>query len=105
VLATALAVYVTNQNLAGTTATAFGFTVSSTGVEASTFNIGSNGAAFGVTNYATMTVLDILVATNARTVNGLLYDLDGSGTISSAELTIRTKANDLYSAINELGDI
>jgi hypothetical protein len=105
VLATALAVYVTNQTLAGTTASSYGFHVTASGVGASTFNVGSNGAAFGVANQTTLTVLDILLATDARTRNGLLYDLDGSGTISSSEQALRAQANEVYSAINAAGGI
>jgi hypothetical protein len=104
VLATALAVYVTNETLAGTTAAAYGFTVTEHGLGVSTFTVGSSGAAFGVADDTTLTVLDILLATNAQTVNGLLYDLDGSGTISDAERALRELANAVYTAINEQGD-
>src|SRR5207249_6813540 len=64
-LAVALAVYVTNQNLAGTTAAAYGFQVSAGGVGAATLDVGcGNRAAFGLspTDSTTMTVLDILLA-------------------------------------------
>ncbi|MCX7702146.1 MAG: MSCRAMM family adhesin SdrC, partial [Gemmataceae bacterium] len=105
VLATALAVYVTNQNLAGTAGIAYGFEVTATGVGSSTFNIGTNGAAFGVADHTVMTVLDILRATDSRTRNGILYDLDGNGTISKSERKLRVQANDVYSAINEAGGI
>lgn len=50
VLATALAVYVTNETLAAVTAAAYGFQVTVHGVGVSTFNVGARGAAFGVTN-------------------------------------------------------
>ena len=46
VMATALAVYVTNTNLAGSSATAYGFQVSSAGTGAATFSVGTSGAAF-----------------------------------------------------------
>lgn len=105
VMATALAVYVTNQTLAGTTATAYGFQVTETGVGARTFNVGNRGAAFGVANNSSVSVLDLLLAVNARSHNGLLYDIDGNGQIDSTEATYRTMANDLFSAINEAGDI
>jgi uncharacterized delta-60 repeat protein len=105
VLATALAVYVTNQNLAGTTAAAYGFQVTASGVGAATFNVGTNGAAFGVADNTTLTVLDLLLATDARTRNGLLYDFDGSGTISAEERALREKANQVYTTINELGGL
>jgi hypothetical protein len=105
VLAAALAVYVTNENLAGTTAAAYGFQVSAQGVGAATFNVGGNGAAFGVADNTTLTVLRILQATDARTSNGLLYDLDSSGTISLPERALREMANLVYTAINQQGDI
>ncbi|MFO0815076.1 MAG: SdrD B-like domain-containing protein [Gemmatales bacterium] len=105
VLATALAVYVTKQSLAGTVAAAYGFEVSADGVGAATFNVGNKGAALGVSNNTTMSVLDILLSTNARTVNGVLYDVDGSGSISDTERSLRTQANDLFASINELGGI
>lgn len=47
-LATALAVYVTNESLAGRPGVAYGFEVTATGVGYSTFNVGTNGAAFGL---------------------------------------------------------
>jgi hypothetical protein len=105
ILATALAVYVTNQNLAGTTATAYGFTVTAQSVGVATFNVGANGAAFGVANGATLSVMDILLATNARSCNGLLYDKDLSGEIGRLETILREMANEVYSGINALGDI
>jgi hypothetical protein len=105
VMATALAVYVTNQTLAGSTAAAYGFQVSATGVGTRTFNVGNRGAAFGVANNTSLSVMDLLLAVNARSHNGLLYDTDGNGQISSSESSFRTMANDLFSAINEAGGI
>jgi hypothetical protein len=105
IMATALAVYVTNQTLAGNTATAYGFQVTATGVGTRTFNVGNRGAAFGVANNASLSVMDLLLAVNARSHNGLLYDMDGNGQISSSEASYRTMANDLFSAINEAGGI
>ena len=104
VLATALAVYVTNQTLSGPTAASYGYQVTSTGVGATTFNVGSKGAAFGVADNSVLTVLDLLLATDSRTRRGLLYDLDGSGTINSQERSLREMANEVYTAINEQGD-
>jgi SdrD B-like domain/PKD domain/Periplasmic copper-binding protein (NosD) len=107
-LAVAFAVYVTNEDLAGTTAAAYGFHVTANGVGAATFDVGSaNRDAFGLssTDSTTMTVMDILLATDARTHNGLLYDLDGSGTTSSYEVSRRVMANNVFTAINQQGDI
>jgi hypothetical protein len=105
ILATALAVYVTDQTLAGTTAAAYAFQVSATGVGSRTFNVGNNGAAFGVANNSVVSVMDLLLAVNARSHNGLLFDLNGNGQIDSTEAGYRTMANDLFSAINEAGGI
>jgi hypothetical protein len=106
VMATALAVYVTNQSLAGTTASAYGFQVSEAGVGTRTFDVGGSGAAFGVAANSQVGVLDLLLAVNSRSRNGLLYDLDGDGDATDAqETSYRTMANNVFSAINEAGDI
>jgi hypothetical protein len=96
VLATALAVYVTNQTLAGTTATTYGFLVTPDGVGVATYNVGCNGSAFGVANNTTMTVLDLLLAADRQAVVGVLYNGD---------VAKRNQANDVFSAINQAGNI
>ena len=73
-LALALTVYVTNSNLAGTTATSYGFAVSSTGLGAATANVGANGAAFGINNNTVMTIAELLSRANARARKGTLWD-------------------------------
>src|SRR5207253_1681912 len=51
VLATALAIYVTNASLNDTgVGTQYGFAITPTGLGTSTWNVGSNGAAFGVSD-------------------------------------------------------
>ena len=51
-------------------------------------------------------MLDLLFATNARSKNGLLYDVDEDGDANDLlESLLRTLANDVYSAINEQGGI
>ncbi len=97
VLATALAVYVTDAALDTTGVGAqYGFVVAGNGVGTSTFNVGSNGAAFGVANNAAMTVLDLLVAADAQAVNGVLYD---------GNTAKRNMANSVFSAINDSGGL
>jgi hypothetical protein len=98
VMATALSVYVTNQTLAGTVATAYGFKVTMEGVGIATFNVGNDGEAVGKANNTTMSIMDILLATDALSAgdNGILY---------GGVATKRNAANDLYSAINSAGDI
>lgn len=101
VLATALSVYVTNSSLAGDAGVAYGFTVTELGVGAATFNIGSAGAAFGVPDHTTWTVLDILRATDQLAVNGVLYfDAD-----PSRMTLLRQLANSVYSSLNQQGEI
>jgi hypothetical protein len=96
-LATALSVYVTNATLDPTkVAASYGFTVSGYGLGTATVNVGSDGAAFGVANNTTLTVLDALLAADAQAVNGLLYN---------GNTTKRNEANDLFSAINQAGGI
>jgi hypothetical protein len=97
VLATALAVYVTDATLDSTSVgSQYGFTVSGNGVATATFNVGGDGAAFGVTNNTTMTVMNLLLAVDAQSVNGILYNGD---------TTKRNMANDIFSDINEAGGI
>jgi hypothetical protein len=106
VLAVALAVYVTNEHLAGTAAVVYGFTVDAAGLGASTFDIGTSGAAFGMANYSAVRVLDLLFAVNSRSRQGRLFDLNGDGDTGDAdERLLRGLANDVFSGINELGDI
>ena len=96
-LATALAVYVTNANLNSSgVGSRYGFIVSGAGVGTATWNVGSHGAAFGVANNTTRTVLDLLRATDARAVNGVLYN---------GKTAKRSEANSVYSALNEAGSI
>ena len=99
-MALALSVYVTNSGLAGTTASSYGFAVSATGLGASTVNVGSNGAAFGVSNNAVMTVTELLQRTNARARNGLLWDTNGDGILSAAETSMRNMGYSLFTTIN-----
>ena len=104
-MAVALACYVTNSNLAGTVAVSYGFVVSAVGTGAATFNIGCDGAAFGVANRSVLSILTIMQKTNDQTKNGLLWDLNGNGTYSAAEQVLRELANDLFTDVNETGDI
>jgi hypothetical protein len=97
VLATALAVYVTDGTLDNTgVGTQYGFLVGGNGVATATFNVGSNGAAFGVADNTVMTVMDLLLAADAQAVNGILYN---------GNTTKRNMANSVFSAINEAGGI
>ena len=97
VLATALSVYVSNATLDSTQVAAlYGFTVSGYGVGTAAVSVGSNGDAFGVAKNTTMTVMDLLLATDDQAINGLLYNGNAAK---------RNEANAVYSAINQAGDI
>jgi len=101
VMATAMAVYVTDSELAGNTAEGYGFLVSTEGVEGvgdAEFNVGDSGAAFGLSagDSTIMTIWDILEATNDQAVDGDLYDLD---------IMLRELADKVYTMINEIGGI
>lgn len=96
VMATAMAVYVTNTNLAGSNATAYGFQVSSAGTGAAIFSVGTSGTAFGVANGTRMTILQILSATNERAVRGKLYN--GATSLQNLAIVV-------FDGINQGGDI
>ena len=97
VMATALAVYVTDQSLAGTAATAYGFKVTTDGAGVCTVSVGSDGAAVGKANNTVMSVMDILLAVDDLwTVQGYMY---GTNT------TLQNQAADLFGAINAKGGI
>ncbi len=97
VMATALSVYVTNATLDPTQAAArYGFTVSGDGAGTATISVGANGDAFGVANNTKLRLMDLLLATDALAVNGLLYN---------GNATLRTEANNVYSAVNQTGGI
>ena len=104
-LAVALACYVTNSSLAGKVAVNYGFVVTSVGTSAATYNVGCDGTAFNVANNSILSIMAILQDTNNQTKKGILWDLNGNGSISSAEQALRNLANDLFTDINETGDI
>ncbi len=70
IMASALAVYVTNSTLAGNTATASGFNVSTTGTGAKLYNVGAYGAPVGLVNYQSYSVMTLLKQANLRTKLG-----------------------------------
>jgi VCBS repeat-containing protein len=104
-MAVALATYVTNTTLAGTTATKYGFKVSEDGVGVRVINVGLAGVAFGVQNCTLQTVLTLLWATDDRSYNGTLYDIDHDGRADLCEAVLRTLADVVYTLINVLGEI
>jgi hypothetical protein len=49
-----------------------------------------------VANNTTMTVMDLLLATDAQAIDGLLYD---------GNTALRNEANAVYNALNQAGSI
>src|SRR5262249_38614542 len=90
ILGGALAVYVTNSNLAGNTAASYGFNVSSTGTGSRTYNVGSNGTAIGLMNNTSYTIMQLLQQANLDKKNGTFN---------------ATAFNDIFDGINSTGDI
>ncbi len=102
--ALALAVYATDPTLGGGSAsTGQGFAVEPGGTGNQGFNVGSNGAAFGVANNTTLSVTDILMILNSdyNATTGLFY----SGDPQSLMTTLTNDANNVTNGINQGGDI
>src|SRR5262249_15560671 len=62
VLATALNVYASTLSLGGLAGQSYGFVVNDTGLGARSYNVGPNGAAFGVGDDTTLNVYQLLLA-------------------------------------------
>jgi hypothetical protein len=95
VLATALNIYATTLSLGGTLGQAYGFTVSADGLGAYSFNVGADGAAFGVANNTMLTVYALLEGVNAQSP-GVPYNGDK---------TLQNEAGDLFAALLQAGSI
>lgn len=95
-MANAFAVYSTTQSLGDTNAAAYGFVVNNLGVGNSMFNVGPNGAAFGVANNSTISVLTILQYADSQSSGGVLYNGDTD---------LRNLAIEVFNGINVTGDI
>ncbi len=111
-MAVALATYFTSNNLAGNVAAEYGFNVTDTGIGTRVVNVGSGGGAFNVADNTDLTIMQLLEATNELTdlpdgISGFahIYDTNGDGQIDDSEAALRVMANDVYSMINEQGDI
>jgi hypothetical protein len=96
----ALGVYADTSSLSGTgtLAAKYGFKVTPGGFGAATFNVGSNGAAFGVANNTSLSVTKILqtVDANFGSTTGLFYGGDQTRT---------TDADNVLSGINTTGGV
>lgn len=96
VMATALAVYVTTESLAGNVATVYGFRVTQAGTGTTTINVQDCGAAAGVADNTMLSIFDILRAADQQPTGGVLYN---------GNTALWNKANTLFSRINLLGSI
>jgi len=102
ILSVAFATYATNSTLAGSVAVKYGFKVNTMGTASATVNIGAAGSAFGVANNTSLSVWQILRATDQLSAGGTgasRFDL------YNGNQTLRNLANTLYTYINEHGDI
>jgi hypothetical protein len=90
-MAGALAAYVTDADLAGSTvASGYGFNVSSTGTGAKTDNVSSDGTGAGLQNNTSYTVMQLLQQANKQTQQGSFN---------------ATAFNSIFSNINQTGDL
>jgi hypothetical protein len=96
VLGVALACYVTNSSLAGNVAAKYGFKVAGSGLAGVMYNVGSSGAAFGVSNNTSLAIWQILSSADAQAVKGVLYN---------GNINLATLANTVFDGINEKFDI
>ena len=112
-MAVAMATYFTSTNLSGSLVAAnYGFNVTQTGIGVRIVNVGNRGTAFGVADGTDLTISQLLHATDDLTdlddqISGFahIYDTNGDGVIDSQEAALRSQANELYTLINEQGDI
>jgi hypothetical protein len=115
VLAVAMSTYITRQslvefdygnNMVNNTLVAdvqsFGFVVTVGGVGSTFVNVGDSGAAFDVADDSEVQIIDLLLAVNDWSSNGLLYDLNDDCEIDETEELYRMMANGVFSRINEM---
>jgi hypothetical protein len=72
-LTTALNIYATTASLGGAQGNLAGFPVTDAGLGATPYNVGLNGAAFGVPDNTVESILNLLLGINAQTVTGDPY--------------------------------
>jgi len=95
VMGVALASYVTSSTLAGNNSMAgnYGFNVSPAGTGAKTYNVGPYGAAIGLVNNQSYTIMQLLIAANANCSGGVI----SAGAFNAL--------NSIFDGINSKGDI
>ncbi|HLJ97973.1 MAG TPA: hypothetical protein VKU02_32730 [Gemmataceae bacterium] len=74
VFATALEVFATTSSLGGSVGQSYGYLVNDKGLGAYSWNIGTSGAAFGVSNFTALNVYLILLDANNSVVGGEPWD-------------------------------
>ncbi len=94
VLATALNVYATTWSLGGAAGETAGFQVTLGGLGANSYNVGTDGAAFGVADNTSLTVTQLLASVNNQAVGGVPYN---------GNHQLRRQANDLLRTVNQDG--
>jgi hypothetical protein len=94
-LAAALNVYASTASLGGAQGSAGGFQATAEGLGASSFDVGNDGAAFGVANGTTLNVYQLLRAVNQQAVGGVLWNSDAH---------LRDLAEDLFEHLNHRDD-
>ncbi|MHC5537608.1 beta strand repeat-containing protein [Singulisphaera rosea] len=87
VLATALCAYVTDRDLAGTSGASYGFAITGNGFGSSSWNVGTNGSAIGLTNNRICNIIDLICQVDSQWQNGSF------GTACSAVNSIFTGVN------------
>jgi hypothetical protein len=95
-LTTALDVYASTLSLGGAAGEAAGFQVTTQGLGGSSYNVGKDGAAFGVANNTTLTASQMLTAVNNKAVGGVLY---------SGNPSLRDPAADMLDTVNREGKV
>lgn len=80
---------------------AYGFRVTVGGVGSTSISLGDKGVAFGLENDSQVRIIDLLLATDELSWDGILFDADKDGELDESELIDRVFANDLFQRINE----
>jgi hypothetical protein len=111
-VATARATYFSNSNLADTVATAYGFNLPTRALAQRSSDVGSQRRCFGVADSTYLTIMQLPLASDdlidepdSLTGAASIYDTNGDGVIDDFEAAMRVQANNMYTAINEGGDI
>lgn len=111
VMAVALATYITKESFVSvqyatnesdesliSEVRSYGLVVTVGGLGSSTYNVGRSGAAFGVADNSNVRVIDLLLAVDEQSHEGLLFDVNGDGVIDEDEELLRTLAHDVFAA-------